>query len=116
MGGVRFKYQPVLSEHSEEEDLQTAQGRCDAICVTGDGTGMEAPLAKIIRFKKAIGDFPLVICSGITDKNCMEQLAVADAAVVGSFMKDTGKDTGDVCAEKIALLMAQVRRLRAELK
>lgn len=115
MGGVRFKYQPVLSEHTEEEDLQTAQGRCDAICVTGDGTGMEAPLDKIIRFKKAIGDFPLVICSGINDKNCMEQLAVADAAVVGSFMKDTGKDTGDVCAEKIELLMTQVRRLRAEL-
>lgn len=116
MGGVRFKYQPVLSEKTEEEDLATAMGRCDAICVTGDGTGMETSQEKIERFKKAIGDFPLIICSGLTDLNCTEQLKVADAAVVGSFMKDTGKDTGDVCSEKIKLLMTKVKQLREELK
>ena len=115
LGGVRFKYQPVLSEHTVEEDIETAKGRCDAICVTGDGTGMEAPIDKIRRFKLACGDTPLVICSGVTVDNCAEQLAVADGAVVGSFFKDTGKDTGDVSAEKIELLMQQVRALRVTL-
>ena len=47
--------------------------------------------------------------------NCAEQLAVADGAVVGSFFKDTGKDTGDVSAEKIELLMQQVYALRGKL-
>ena len=112
LGGVRFKYQPVLSEHTVEEDIETAKGRCDAICVTGDGTGMEAPIDKIRRFKLACGDTPLVICSGVNVDNCAEQLAVADGAVVGSFFKDTGKDTGDVSAEKIEFLMQQVRALR----
>ena len=115
LGGVRFKYQPVLSEHTVEEDIETAKGRCDAICVTGDGTGMEAPIDKIRRFKLACGDMPLVICSGVNVDNCAEQLAVADGAVVGSFFKDTGKDTGDVSAEKIELLMQQVRALRGKL-
>lgn len=115
LGGVRFKYQPVLSEHTEEEDIETAKGRCDAICVTGDGTGMEAPIDKIRRFKLACGDTPLVICSGVNVDNCAEQLAVADGAVVGSFFKDTGKDTGDVSAEKIELLMQQMRALRGTL-
>ena len=115
LGGVRFKYQPVLSEHTVEEDIETAKGRCDAICVTGDGTGMEAPIDKIRRFKRACGDTPLVICSGVNVDNCAEQLAVADGAVVGSFFKDTGKDTGDVSAEKIELLMQQVRALRGKL-
>ena len=115
LGGVRFKYQPVLSEHTVEEDIKTAKGRCDAICVTGDGTGMEAPIDKIRRFKLACGDTPLVICSGVNVDNCAEQLAVADGAVVGSFFKDTGKDTGDVSAEKIELLMQQVYALRGKL-
>ena len=115
LGGVRFKYQPVLSEHTVEEDIETAKGRCDAICVTGDGTGMEAPIDKIRRFKLACGDTPLVICSGVNVDNCAEQLAVADGAVVGSFFKDTGKDTGDVSAGKIELLMQQMRALRGTL-
>ena len=115
LGGVRFKYQPVLSEHTVEEDIETAKGRCDAICVTGDGTGMAAPIARISRFKLACGDTPLVICSGVNVDNCAEQLAVADGAVVGSFFKDTGKDTGDVSAEKIELLMQQMRALRGTL-
>lgn len=115
LGGVRFKYQPVLSEHTVEEDIETAKGRCDAICVTGDGTGMEAPIDKIRRFKLACGDTPLVICSGVNVDNCAEQLAVADGAVVGSFFKDTGKDIGDVSAEKIELLMQQMRALRGTL-
>lgn len=115
LGGVRFKYQPVLSEHTVEEDIETAKGRCDAICVTGDGTGMEAPIDKIRRFKLACGDTPLIICSGVNVDNCAEQLTVADGAVVGSFFKDTGKDTGDVSAEKIELLMQQMRALRGTL-
>lgn len=115
LGGVRFKYQPVLSEHTVEEDIETAKGRCDAICVTGDGTGMEAPIDKIRRFKLACGDTPLIICSGVNVDNCAEQLAVADGAVVGSFFKDTGKDTGDVFAGKIELLMQQMRALRGTL-
>lgn len=112
LGGVRFKYQPVLSERTLEEDLDTARGRCDAVCVTGDGTGMQTPLEKLAQFRSHLGAFPLVICSGLNEENCADQLAIADAAVVGSFFKDTGKDTGDVDPARIQRLMTQVRRLR----
>ena len=37
---------------------------------------------------------------------------IADGAVVGSFFKDTGKDTGDVSAEKIARPMKIVKEMR----
>ena len=114
LGGVRFKYQPVLSDRTLEEDLTAAQGRCDAVCVTGDGTGVQTPLEKLRHFKEQLGDFPLVICSGLRADNCVEQLRIADAAVVGSFFKDTGKDTGDVDAGKIRMLLEQVRRVREE--
>lgn len=116
MGGVRFKYMPVLSACSLEEDLQKAERRCDVVCVTGDGTGMQTPLDKIKEFKKYLGEFPFIICSGLNEENAYEQLKIADGAVVGSFFKDTGKDTGDVSLEKVERLMTVVKKLRNDIK
>ena len=112
LGGVRFKYQPVLSEKSLAEDIETAKQRCGAICVTGDGTGQQTPLEKLKEFRALAGDFPLIICSGLTADNCAEQLRIADGAVVGSYFKDTGRDTGDVDPQKVRTLMNIVKTLR----
>ncbi len=109
LGGVRFKYQPVLSEKTLEEDLEEAKNRCDAVCVTGDGTGMQTPMEKLQDFRNIIGDFPLVICSGLNEDNCAKQMQIADAAIVGSFFKDTGRDTGEVDPARIKRLLARLR-------
>lgn len=115
LGGVRFKYQPVLSENTVEEDLAISKGRCDAVVVTQDATGQETSLEKIARFRSALGaDFPLIVGAGITPNNARKGLAVADGAIVGSFFKDTYKDDGEVSAEHIAELMAVVRAIRAQ--
>lgn len=112
MGGVRFKYQPVLSEKSTEEDLITAKERCDAVCVTEDATGQETSLGKIMKFRDTLGDFPLFVCAGVTPKNVAEQLKYADGAVVGSYFKDNHKDTGDVYGPHVAEIMDIVRKVR----
>ncbi|MBO4204410.1 BtpA/SgcQ family protein [Micromonospora echinofusca] len=97
LGGVRFKYQPYLSGRSLEEDLSLARARCGAVVVTGDGTGMETPPEKIEQFRRLLGDdFPLVVGAGVTPANCVDQLAHADAVIVGSYLKDTYTDTGTV--------------------
>ena len=116
LGGVRFKYQPVLSVHTLEDDLVTAMDRCGAICVTQNATGEETDIEKIKQFKETIGDFPLFVCSGVRADNVKEQLSVADGAVVGSYFKDTYKDDGEVCAEHVQELMNEVKALRALLK
>lgn len=115
MGGVRFKYQPVLSERTEAEDLETAKGRCDAVCVTEDATGQETSMGKISRFREALGDFPLFVCAGVTPEHVAEQLSVADGAVVGSYLKDTHRDDGEVCPQHVDALMNAVRSLRVTL-
>ena len=112
MGGVRFKYQPVNSGRSTEEDLKICMNRCDAICVTEDDTGQETSMKKIEQFRNAIGKFPLIVCAGMTAENVEEQLKVADAGVVGSYFKVTYKDTGDVSAEHVKNFMERVRILR----
>ena len=114
LGGVRFKYQPMLSENTVEEDLVISKGRCDAVCVTQDATGQETSMDKIEQFRAALGDFPLIVGAGVTPENAHKSLAVADGAIVGSYFKDTYKDDGDVSAEHIAALMAAVREIRAQ--
>ncbi len=114
LGGVRFKYQPMLSENSVEEDLVIAKDRCDAVCVTQDATGQETSMEKIEQFRAALGDYPLIVGAGVTPENARKSFALTDGAIVGSFFKDTYKDDGDVCAEHIAALMSVVREIRAE--
>ena len=113
LGGVRFKYQPYLSGRSLEADLQIGMTRCDAIVVTGDATGAETDMQKINDFRNIIGpDFPLIVGAGLTAENCAERLQLADGGIIGSYLKDTYKDDGDVSAEHVDAFMEEVRKLR----
>ena len=115
IGGVRFKYQPVLSEKTVAEDLQTAISRCDAIAVTEDATGQETSMTKIQLFRDTIGTYPLVIAAGVTKENVQKQLTIGDMAIIGSYFKDNFKDYGDVSPEHIRAFMAEVYKLREEI-
>ena len=86
--------------------------RCDAICVTGEGTGKETDLEKIRLFRKNIKDFPLLVCAGLTPANCKSKLEIADGGVVGSYFKDTYKDDGDMCQQHVVDFMRVVSKLR----
>jgi uncharacterized protein len=110
IGGVRFKYQPILSDRSLEADLAIGMRHCDAIAVTGDGTGMVTDTEKISQFRSIASDFPLVVAAGMTKDTIAEKLSIGDAAIVGSTFKDTRKDTGDVSAAHVREFMDEVRR------
>lgn len=112
IGGVRFKYQPVLSEKTVEEDIQTAMARCDAIAVTQSATGEETSMEKIRQFREVMGSFPLIIAAGVTCENAAAQLAIGDGAIVGSYFKDNFKDFGEVCPEHVRKLMNEVEKIR----
>jgi hypothetical protein len=113
LGGVRFKYQPYLSGRTLEEDIKIGMSRCDGIVVTGTGTGMETDLEKIKEFRKLIGNhFPLVVGAGLTAENCRTQLAIADSAIIGSYLKDSYKDTGDVSVDHVKSFMNAVQDSR----
>jgi len=91
LGGVRFKYQPVRSGRSLEEDLKLGMERCDAIVVTGEGTGISTDPEKIKTFRACLGDFPLIVGAGMTAETAQEQLRFSDGAIVGSYFKEYGE-------------------------
>lgn len=112
LGGVRFKYQKVLSGRSVEEDLRLGMERCDGIVVTGNGTGMNTDIEKIKQFRAAIGDFPLIIGAGLTAGTVGEQLAIGDGAIIGSAFKEGGDAHNELCRDNIAAFMKKVEELR----
>jgi predicted TIM-barrel enzyme len=111
LGGVRFKYQPYKSGRSLDEDLKFGLQRCDAIVVTGSGTGVETELSKIIEFRSIIGTFPLIVGAGITPENCEERLSIANGAIIGSYFKDTYKDTGELDASHVKKVMGVIKEI-----
>lgn len=96
LGGVRFKYQPVRSGRSLADDLALGRCRCDAIVVTGEGTGEPTPVGKVVEFRRILGDFPLIVGAGLTADTIGPSLAIADGAIVGSWFKTGHRDTGEV--------------------
>ena len=99
LGGVRFKYQPVCSGRSVEEDLRIGMRRCDAIVCTGEGTGLATPMQKLSDFKDVGGDFPVVVGAGVTLETAKETAGKSDGAIVGSWLKD-GHDASGVVNEQ----------------
>ncbi|MBM6585539.1 BtpA/SgcQ family protein [Pediococcus acidilactici] len=114
LGGVRFKYQPVLSNNTEYEDLQIAKERCDAICVTGDATGKETPIQKVKRFREGVGDFPLIVGAGMTPQNMSDQFRYADGAIIGSYFKQDHKAENEVSMDNVREVLKQVYKIREE--
>ena len=110
LGGVRFKYQPVNSGRTLEEDLAIGRNHCDAIVVTGEGTGIETDIEKIRTFREYLGDFPLVVGAGMTAENCAAQLALSDGGIVGSYFKQSGFAHNRMDKERVETFMAACRQ------
>jgi hypothetical protein len=111
LGGVRFKYTPQTG-NSLEQDIAESKKRCDAIVTTGEGTGIETPIEKLKNFKSHMDKFPLFVGAGVIDKNCYEQLTIADGAIVGSYFKPNGNTNLPVDRYLVKNLMGIVNEVR----
>ena len=112
LGGLRFKYQPIRSGRTLEEDAEFAKMRCDAVVTTGEGTGKDCPTEKLSEFRTVLEDFPLIVGAGVTADNVCEKLQFADGVIIGSWLKDEHHDYGDVCEEYVKVFMEKVFEYR----
>jgi predicted TIM-barrel enzyme len=112
LGGLRFKYQPIRSGRTLEEDAALAKLRCDAVVTTGVGTGKDCPTEKLMEFKTVLKGFPLIVGAGVTADNVCEKLQFADGVIIGSWLKDEHLDFGDVCEEYVKEFMDKVRKYK----
>lgn len=112
LGGVRFKYQEVLSGRTLEADLTLGAERCDAVVCTGLGTGEPTPFAKVREFKSVLKDFPVLVGAGVTLDTVQETFRLADGAIVGSWFKAGHHDYGAVKEEYVAQMVERINEIQ----
>lgn len=111
LGGVGFKYVEP-SGNPLEVDLNEGKSRCDAIVTTGEGTGIETPIEKLINYKTLLKDFPLIVGAGLNSKNIYEQLKICDGGIIGSSLKVDGQTKNRMDHARIKEIINEVKRLR----
>jgi uncharacterized protein len=109
LGGVHPKYyqmkQPIPPIG---ESAKIAKKIADAVVVTGNATGDAASLADLQAVRDAVGDFPIIIGSGLTPKNAKEQLSIADGAIVGTSLKKRGVVSGEPVDQEMTKRLMEV--------
>lgn len=112
LGGVWPKYYTPVPDSNLENDIEKGIKRCDAIVVTGQGTGHETSISKIGLFKAHCGQHPLIVGAGLTPGNVVEQLTIADGAIVGSCFKPYGRTYEKIQKTLVEEFMSEVKKLR----
>lgn len=85
-GGVAHKYQRPVLQRDLPKAAAIAKNYMDVVTTTGAGTGIAADLEKIKIMKKALGDFPLAIASGISPENVESFMPYANAFLVATSL------------------------------
>ena len=100
---------PLVSRELEVEVREYIErGGADALIVTGAATGQPPSLRYVERVKKAAGEAPVIVGSGVTAGNVGEFLKVADGVIVASYFKADGR----IDLESVKRLTAAARKHR----
>ncbi len=87
--------------------------RPDALCVSGLTAGTPTDTSVLKVAKDAAPNTAIFVNTGVRDTNVVEQLSIADGAVVGTFFKEDGVFENPVDPERVKRLMDIVKEHRA---
>lgn len=82
------------------------RGLADAVVVSGAATGAPVDVALLRTVRAAAGSRPVLIGSGLTPDNAAELLALADAAIVGTWLKRDGQVRNPVDRDRVRALVS----------
>jgi len=81
-GGVAFKGQRAVQDPAVA--AKNAMGKTDVIATSGHKTGSPPTVEKIVAIRRAIGDRPLAVASGISRENVQQFKPYVDCFIVAS--------------------------------
>ncbi|MBI9030819.1 BtpA/SgcQ family protein [bacterium] len=77
----------------------------DGVIITGASTGLSADLEELKSVKKSV-DIPVLIGSGINEKNLISYLEYADGLIIGSYFKENGYWANELSLSRIKKIVA----------
>ena len=84
----------------------------DALCVSGLTAGVETSVEAISIVKEAVPGVAVFANTGVQLSNVVQQLSVADGAIVGTTFKRDGYIWNEVDPGRVAQFMEKVREIR----
>lgn len=87
----------------------------DALCVSGLTAGTAVNIEDLRSVKSAAGSVPVIVNTGVTAENVGELLGIADAAIVGTFLKKGGQFLNSADSGRITMLMDAAQQARKPL-
>lgn len=93
-----------LSHHQATEEAFD-RGLADAVIVSGEGTGKAVDIDALAQVRSAAGTRPVWVGSGVDAKNAKAIGNIADAAIVGTSVKEAGLDS-PVSAKRVEEIVA----------
>lgn len=113
LADVDVKHSAPLADMPLDQDVADLvhRGGADAVIVSGSGTGRKVEISDVTEVKKAAGDAPVLIGSGVTADTLGPLLATADAVIVGTSLKVDGIPAGPVDPRRVEALMVAWSKL-----
>lgn len=90
---------PLSATQATEETLN--RGMADAVIVSGVGTGKPVDMAQLREVRKAAGERPVWIGSGMNPVLAQEMRSLVNASIVGSWVKQDGVLAAPVDADRV---------------
>jgi membrane complex biogenesis BtpA family protein len=87
----------------------------DALCVSGLTAGVETNIQTIKQVKDAVPNTVVFANTGVKPENVIEQLGIADGAVVGTTFKYEGKFENHVDESRVKAFMDKVKAFRKKI-
>lgn len=101
---------PLGSRPIEEEARETLErGGADALIVSGTATGQPTDVDTLAEVKRAIGEAPVLVGSGVTPATIGRFLPYADGFIVGTTLKRDGCTTNPVDPARVKSLLQAIQ-------
>lgn len=103
----------IYPDNIKSDAVETSRrGLADGLIVSGSRTGKQVKKKNLEIVKDSV-DVPVLIGSGLTDKNLSSLLTVGDGAIVGTDLKEDGIIENPVSKERVQNFMEKVDDLKS---
>jgi uncharacterized protein len=93
---IHVKHAELLSKHDIKTSTKLAvKNGSDAVIITGKWTGQSPDMEDMESVRKTVGDFPILVGSGINKDNVLDIFRYANGAIVSTSLKK-GKEKKEV--------------------
>lgn len=103
---------PLGPRPIEESAYDAAYFLADAVILSGKHTGKETPLEDVEKVKACLPDYPVLIGSGLNQKNAAALFQYADGSFVGTNFKENGDSFSRVSQDRVVEFMTEIQKIR----